>query len=100
MTLPILGLGGSGVISVAANILPGPMIRMFNAVQEGDFETARTIHFELSPLFRAMFIESNPIPIKKATELKGMAAGPVRLPLDEASDDTREKLREVLSHYD
>ena len=100
MTLPILGLGGAGVISVAANIVPGLMIQMYDATQKGDYETARKIHFNLSPLFKAMFIESNPIPVKKAAEIRGLAAGPVRLPLDEAASLTAEKLKEVLSHYD
>lgn len=100
MTLPILGLGGAGVISVAANILPGPMIEMYNAVLKGDYNTARAIHFRLSPLFKAMFIESNPVPVKKAAELRGFAAGPVRLPLDEAGESTAHKLKDVLSLYD
>lgn len=100
ITLPILSLGGAGVISVAANIAPGPMIEMYDAIQRGDYASARTIHFSLAPLFRAMFIESNPIPVKKASELKGMPAGPVRLPLDEASETTTAKLKEVLSNYD
>ncbi|MFH0966176.1 MAG: 4-hydroxy-tetrahydrodipicolinate synthase, partial [Methanobacteriota archaeon] len=100
ITLPILGLGGAGVISVAANIVPVPMIQMYNAVQKGDYDTARKIHFEISPLFRAMFFESNPIPVKVASEIRGLAAGPVRLPLDDASAGTKEKLKEVLSHYD
>jgi 4-hydroxy-tetrahydrodipicolinate synthase len=100
MTLPILGLGGAGVISVAANVIPGPMIQMYEAARKGDFDTARKIHFDLSPLFRAMFFESNPIPVKKAVELRGMPSGPVRLPLDEASAATTEKLKEVLSRYD
>ncbi len=100
ITLPILALGGAGVISVAANIVPGPMIEMYDAVQKGDFGAARTIHFSLAPLFRAMFIESNPIPVKKAIELKGMPSGPVRLPLDDASEATSAKLKEVLSNYD
>ena len=100
ITLPILALGGAGVISVAANIIPGPMIQMYNAVQKGDYESARKIHYDLSPLFRAMFFESNPIPVKAASEMRGLAAGPMRLPLDEASVGTKEKLKEVLSHYD
>ena len=100
ITLPILGMGGAGVISVAANIFPVPMIQMYHAMQNGDYVTARKIHFDLSPLFRAMFFESNPIPVKAASEMKGLAAGPVRLPLDDASDATKERLKEVLSHYD
>jgi len=100
LTLPILSLGGGGVISVAANIYPKPLIEMYDAMKRGDIKTAQDIHYKLSPLFRAMFIESNPIPVKKATELLGMAAGPLRLPLDEASEQTTAKLKEVLSKYD
>lgn len=100
MTLPVLGLGGAGVISVAANLEPARMVQMYTAVSMNDYETARTIHFMLSPLFRALFTESNPIPVKKAVGIRGMAAGPVRLPLDNASDGTTEKLKEVLSYYD
>ncbi|MFA7153430.1 MAG: dihydrodipicolinate synthase family protein, partial [Methanoregulaceae archaeon] len=58
------------------------------------------IHYELSPLFRAMFIDTNPIPVKKAVELRGMAAGPVRLPLDELDAQKTHALKEVLDLYD
>ena len=100
LTLPILGLGGVGVISVVANLLPKPMIEMYNATVNGDYKTAREIHYNLAPLFKAMFIESNPVPVKKAAELRGLAAGPVRLPLDEANETTVQKIREVLTAYD
>jgi len=100
LTFPILSLGGSGVISVAANIEPGRMVAMFDAFCEGDFETALDLHYELSPLFRSMFIDTNPIPVKKAVELRGMAAGPVRLPLDELDVTKTGQLREVLACYD
>lgn len=100
LTFPILALGGSGVISVAANVEPGRMVAMFEAFCEGDFETALDLHYELSPLFRSMFIDTNPIPVKKAVELRGMAAGPVRLPLDELDSEKTARLREVLSCYD
>ncbi len=100
LTLPILSLGGKGVISVAANIYPRPLIEIYDATKRGDYQTAREIHYAYSPLFRAMFLESNPIPVKKAAELLGMAAGPLRLPLDEASEQTTAKIKEVLSRYD
>lgn len=100
ITLPILSIGGAGVISVAANIVPGPMIQMYDAVKKGDYTAARKIHYDLAPLFRALFIESNPIPVKAACEIRGFAAGPVRLPLDDAGSETINKLKEVLSHYD
>ena len=100
LTFPILALGGSGVISVAGNIEPARMVAMFEAFCEGDFETALDLHYELSPLFRSMFIDTNPIPVKKAVELRGMAAGPVRLPLDELDAAKTAQLREVLTCYD
>jgi 4-hydroxy-tetrahydrodipicolinate synthase len=100
LTFPILALGGSGVISVAANIEPARMVAMFEAFCEEDFETALDLHYELSPLFRSMFIDTNPIPVKKAVELRGMAAGPVRLPLDELDATKTAQLREVLTCYD
>lgn len=88
------------MISVAANIVPKPMIEMYNAAKKGDYETARSIHYNLAPLIRALFVETNPVPIKKASEIRGMAAGPVRLPLDEAGEATVQRLQEVLAHYD
>jgi 4-hydroxy-tetrahydrodipicolinate synthase len=100
LTLPILSLGGGGVISVAANVQPARMVAMFDYFIEGDLEMALDLHYELSPLFRAMFIDTNPIPVKKAVELMGMAGGPVRLPLDELDAKKTEQLKEVLCQYD
>lgn len=100
ITLPILALGGAGVISVAANVEPARMVAMFEAFCEGDLEEALDMHYALSPLFRAMFIDTNPIPVKKAVELRGMAGGPPRLPLDELDEEKTKKLAEVLSNYD
>ncbi len=100
ITLPILALGGAGVISVAANVEPARMVAMFEAFCEGDMEEALDMHYALSPLFRAMFIDTNPIPVKKAVELRGMAGGPPRLPLDELDGEKTKKLAEVLSTYD
>jgi 4-hydroxy-tetrahydrodipicolinate synthase len=100
ITLPLLALGGAGVISVAANVEPGRMVSLFEYFCEGDLEMALDIHYELSPLFRAMFIDTNPIPVKKAVELRGMAGGPVRLPLDELDARKTQSLKEVLDSYD
>ena len=99
LTLPILCLGGSGVISVAANVEPARMVSMFDHFCEGELEDALELHYELSPLFRAMFIDTNPIPVKKAVELRGMAGGPVRPPLDELDAEKSAKLQEVLDTY-
>jgi 4-hydroxy-tetrahydrodipicolinate synthase len=100
ITLPVLALGGAGVISVAANVEPARMVAMFESFCEGDLEESLDMHYALSPLFRAMFIDTNPIPVKKAVELRGMAGGPPRLPLDELDAEKTKKLAEVLATYD
>jgi 4-hydroxy-tetrahydrodipicolinate synthase len=96
LTLPILSLGGRGVISVAANIVPDRMSIMVNAALAGDYETARKIHFEIAPLIRALFLETNPIPVKKAAELIGLASGHLRLPLAPLSEANIIKLVDEL----
>ncbi|ACL15850.1 4-hydroxy-tetrahydrodipicolinate synthase [Methanosphaerula palustris] len=100
MTLPVMALGGGGVISVAANVEPERMVGMYRAYTEGDWDDAISLHYELAPLFRALFIDSNPIPVKKAINLRGLASGPLRLPLDELDAEKTAALTEVLSTYD
>lgn len=97
ITLPILALGGAGVISVAANVDPARMVAMYEAMKHGDYQKALVLHFAMSPLFRSMFIDTNPIPVKKAVELIGLAGGPVRLPLDELDAKKIEQLKKVLA---
>ncbi|WP_456370798.1 4-hydroxy-tetrahydrodipicolinate synthase [Geoglobus sp.] len=97
LTLPILMLGGRGVISVTANVAPHLMKEMFEAFKKGDVEKAREMHYRLMPLYDALFIDTNPIPVKKALELMGLAAGKPRLPLVELSREKTEKLKSVLS---
>jgi len=96
MTLPIMAVGGSGVISVAANVVPREMVEFYTALKKEDYVLARQIHFKLSPIFSAMFIETNPVPVKYAVGRLGYAAGPVRLPLDDASPATREQIDKVI----
>jgi len=96
LTLPIMSLGGTGVISVAANVAPTPMSDMVAAMSKGEVERAREIHIKLFSLFEAMFLETNPIPVKKAAELMGLVSGDVRLPLGALSAANEEKLRRVL----
>jgi 4-hydroxy-tetrahydrodipicolinate synthase len=96
MTFPILALGGVGVISVASNIVPDKIARIVNALFKGDMEKSREMHHELLPLFKALFVETNPAPVKAAMEMMGMAAGPLRLPLVEILPENKEKLRKVL----
>jgi 4-hydroxy-tetrahydrodipicolinate synthase len=97
ITLPILALGGSGVISVAANVDPARMVAIYNAIKHGDYQKALVLHYAMSPLFRSMFIDTNPIPVKKAVELAGLAGGPVRLPLDELDAKKTEQLRKIIA---
>jgi len=100
MTLPMLALGGKGVISVAANLEPSLMVEMYEQFMAGNLDAARDLHYRLSPLFRAMFIDTNPVPVKTAVRLRGMAAGPLRLPLDDMDDEKIQALRRVISAYD
>ncbi len=95
-TLPLLALGGKGVISVTGNIAPGEMAEMCNAWDRGDMAKARELHFKLEPLNAAMFIETNPIPVKTALVLMGKISEEFRLPLCEMSPANREKLKGVL----
>ncbi len=99
LTLPLLSLGGMGVISVVSNLLPDKVSSMVKYGLEGDFEAARQIHFELLPFFKAAFIETNPIPIKAAMNMKGLPAGPCRLPLVKLSPQNEDKLRRVVENY-
>lgn len=96
LILPIMALGGVGVISVAGNIVPRKMVALVDAMLKGDFESARNIHFQLSPLMRAIFLETNPIPIKAACQLKGLASGPLRLPLASISGENLHILKNIL----
>jgi len=80
-TLPLAALGGDGVVSVISNLVPARVKALTTACRAGDFGEARKIHFELLPLMKAAFIETNPIPIKQAMVWAGLPAGPARLPL-------------------
>jgi len=95
-TLPILALGGIGVISVASNVAPKLVSEMVRAFRRGKVEEARELHYRLFPLFKALFLETNPAPVKAALEMMGLPAGPPRLPLVEISQQNREILRKVL----
>ena len=97
LTLPILSIGGTGVISVVANVAPKLVVSMVEAFRNGDREKARELHLTLAPLIRAMFLETNPIPVKKAVELIGLPAGNLRLPLAPISTDNEKKLKAALN---
>ncbi|AEM56571.1 dihydrodipicolinate synthase [Haloarcula hispanica N601] len=97
MTLPMLSVGGTGCISVSANIEPERTCAMVGAALSGDFERARAIHHELGPLFRALFVETNPIPVKEAMRIRGYGPAYLRSPLTRLSDEHLDHLRDVLA---
>jgi len=99
LTIPILELGGHGVISVVANIVPKDVVGMINAFNRGDIESAKKMNENLRPLVEAMFIETNPIPVKKAAELLGLSSGHLRLPLCDMEEKNLEKLKKALEKY-
>ena len=96
LTLPMMALGGKGVITVTANVAPTDMANMVLAALKGDFEQARTLHFKLTPLFSALFLETNPIPVKAALAMMGKMSEEVRLPLTPLADEYRPQLRKAL----
>src|SRR5438128_10290894 len=99
ITLPLLAIGGHGVVSVIANILPRETAEMVHAALDGDWKRARDLHYRLFPLARAAFLETNPIPIKEAMGMAGMIEPEFRLPMCRMSDANRERLRAVLTQY-
>jgi len=99
LTLPMMSVGGRGVISVAANIIPGAVHGMVHAALEGKWDEAREKHLELHRLFDMMFIETNPIPVKTSLALMGMVKEEFRLPLCPLSPRHREELEVLLSDY-
>ena len=99
VTLPLLAIGGHGVVSVIANILPRETAEMVHAALDGDWKRARDLHYRLFPLARAAFLETNPIPIKEAMGMAGMIEPEFRLPMCRMSDANRERLRAVLTQY-
>lgn len=96
LILPVLAIGGKGVISVAANIIPEAISEMIKAFERGDLEKAREINYRYFKLFNSIFLETNPGPIKEAMNMMGLAAGHVRSPLVNLGDENRERLRGVL----
>ena len=99
LTLPLMSIGGRGVISVIANIVPRETAEMTHAALEGDWKRARELHLRLFPLARAAFIETNPIPIKEAMAMAGMIAPEFRLPMCRMAEANRERLRAALQPY-
>ena len=99
LTLPIMSIGGKGVVSVLANILPREVSELTSSFLKGEIENAQRLHNSLFPVCKAMFIETNPIPVKTAMKLLGRLNGEMRLPLCDMSDEHKRQLKIALEKY-
>jgi len=97
LTLPIMSVGGSGVVSVAAHIAPGKIKKLLNLCRKNDFHRACSINGELLPLFKAIFMTTNPIPVKTALSMLGWDVGGFRLPLSAMKEEEKDELEKVLN---
>ncbi len=97
LTFPLMALGGKGVISVASNLIPQEMHKLTEHGLNGRLEKAKKMHYRLLPLFQAIFIETNPIPIKAAMAMKGLIKESYRLPMCQMKPENREKLKQILT---
>ena len=98
MTVPIMSLGGLGVISVVSNVLPMQVQALTHAALAGDFDSAAALQLELLPLIQMLFCEVNPIPVKAAMEMMGYDCGSCRMPLCDLSAEHSKQLKMLLSH--
>ena len=99
LTLPMMAVGAKGVVSVVANIIPKEVHEMTANFLDGNTEKAKELHYRILPLCKAMFIETNPIPVKTAMRMFGRLNGELRLPLCEMETANEEKLKEALKDY-
>lgn len=99
LTLPLMAMGGKGVISVFANVMPKTMHELCAAVLKGDLEAARKIQYAHTELMKTLFMDVNPIPVKEALNMMGYACGPCRMPLAPLSDAAHEKLATIMKKY-
>ena len=100
LTLPVISIGGTGTISVVANVEPERTCAMVGAALAGDYGRARALHHELSPLVRELFAETNPIPVKEAMHIRDRGGPHVRSPLSRLSEERRAPLRSLLAEYE
>lgn len=99
LLLPIMAIGGTGVISVAANIVPKDILKIISSFNAGKLDDAQQAHYKLLPLLKALFIETNPIPVKAAMALMGLCSPDIRLPLCEMSKGNHDVLKKALTDY-
>ena len=96
LTLPLVAIGGQGVISTSSNVAPAEMVELVSAARAGDMDRARAIHYRLLPLFDALFCETNPIPVKAALAMLGLIGDEIRLPLTPLTEPNRDRVQAVL----
>ncbi len=99
LTLPVMSIGGRGVISVLANIIPRDVANFVQSFEKGDLQKAKEYHYKMNQLVKAMFIETNPIPVKKAMELLGLCSSEMRLPMLAMQNENVEKLKQAMKNY-
>jgi len=90
-------MGGDGVISVVSNLLPAKIKALTKAALDGDYEKARALHYELLPFIKAVFVETNPVPIKQALAWAGLPSGPARLPMGRLASASEAVLRKAMA---
>lgn len=99
LTLPLLSVGGKGVISVVANIVPKDVKEMIESFKRGDIKRAQELNLKLFPLVKAMFVETNPIPVKAALNIIGLIEPEIRLPLTQIDEENKKKLIQAMKNY-
>src|SRR5439155_2232990 len=100
LTLPFMSVGAVGVVSVASNLFPAEIRALVHAYQSGDVKLAENLHRKLFPLFKDLFIEPNPVPVKTALGWRGAMSAECRLPLCEMSEANQERLRKSLAEFE
>jgi 4-hydroxy-tetrahydrodipicolinate synthase len=100
LTLPFMAVGAAGVVSVTSNLFPAQVCALVRACESGDLKSAKKLHRKLLPLFKDLFIEPNPVPVKTALGWRGAMSGEVRLPLCEMSEANQARLRKTLEEFE
>ncbi|MDR1662861.1 MAG: 4-hydroxy-tetrahydrodipicolinate synthase [Endomicrobium sp.] len=99
LTLPVLSIGGIGVVSVLSNLFPFEILSLIRAFEKGNIKEAKKMHYSLLPLVNALFMETNPIPLKTAGSLLGICSSEIRLPMCEMEESNKLKLKKVLEDF-
>lgn len=99
LVYPLMAIGGKGVISVTTNVIPADMAALCKACEEGDFATAKALHYKMLPLINGLFMDTNPVPVKKALNLMGKIEDEIRMPLVKLSDEKTKDLDKILKDY-